>query len=170
MNIDVEFGDVTLHEPTKEDGAPLNLFVRINPPLDMNSVYCNMLQCSHFSETSIIAKKNDEIIGYVIGYRLPKNPCVYFLWQVGVGSEGRGLGLATRMIQAILARESCKGVTELQTTVTPSNEPSRRLFASFARKEGAEISEEPYFSSEQLGGKEAEHMFRIRPLATPQAS
>ena len=168
MKIDTEINGITLHEPSKEDGAALNLFVRLNPPLDMNSVYCSVLQCHHFSETCVLAKKDDEIVGYVTGYRQPKHPEVFFLWQVGVGKEGRGVGLATRMIQAILARESCRGVTELQTTITPSNQPSRQLFAGFARKEGADISEEPaYFSREQLGDHEAESLFRIGPLSTP---
>ncbi len=168
MNIDAEFNGITLHEPTKDDGAPLALFVRINPPLDMNSVYCNVLQCTHFSETCVVAKKDGQIVGYVTGYRQPKNPNVFFLWQVGVGQEGRGMGLATRMMQAILARESCRGVTELQTTITKSNEPSRKLFAGFARKEGADIKEEEaYFNREQLGDHEAESLFRIGPLSTP---
>jgi len=170
MNIDDEFNGITLREPTKEDGAPLNLFVRLNPPLDMNSVYCNVLSCHHFSETCIIAEKDGEIVGYITGYRTPKDPSVYFLWQVGVGKEGRGHGLAGRMIKAILARESCRGVTELNTTVTASNQPSRHLFKKFAESEGAEMKEEPeFFSYEVLGGHEAESLFRIKPLSTPKS-
>jgi len=168
MNIDDEFSGIILHEPRKEDGAPLNTFIRTSPPLDMNSVYCNVLQCTHFSETCVIARKDDQIIGYVTGHRLPKEPEVFFLWQVGVAKEGRGHGLATRMIQAILKRESCRGVTTLQTTITPSNIPSRKLFHGFAQKEGAEIHEEPaFFTREMLGDHEAEALFKIGPLSTP---
>lgn len=169
MKIDDEFNGIILHEPTKEDGDPLNLFIRVNPPLDMNSTYCNVLSCHHFSETCIVAKKDGRIIGYVTGYRLPKDPSVYFLWQVGVGEEGRGQGLAGRMIQAILSRESCRGVKELQTTVTKSNQPSRKMFAGFAKREGAEMTEEEdFFSSEVLGGHDAESLFHITPLSTPK--
>lgn len=169
MKIDDEFDGITLREPTREDGAPLNLFVRVNPPLDMNSVYCNVLSCHHFSETCILAEKDGEIVGYVTGYRTPRDPSVYFLWQVGVGKEGRGHGLAVRMTQAILARESCRGVKELNTTVTQSNQASRRMFAKFAEKEGAGITEEEiYFSQEVLGGHDAESLLRIAPLSTPK--
>lgn len=170
MKIDDEFDGITLREPTAEDGARLNTFVRITPPLDMNSCYCNVLQCDHFSETCILAEKDGELVGYVTGYRKPKEPNVFFLWQVGVGKEGRGHGLATTMIQAILARESCRGVTELNTTITTSNEPSRRLFAGFAKKEGAEMIEhENHFTSEMLDGHAAESLFRIGPLSTPKS-
>ncbi len=169
MKIDEEIDGIILREPVKEDGARLNLFVRINPPLDMNSVYCNVLSCHHFSETCVLAEKDGEIVGYVTGYRTPKEPDVFFLWQVGVGREGRGHGLAARMIQAILRRESCRGVKELHTTVTKSNQASRHLFAKFAKSEEAEMKEdEAFFSREVLGDHEAESLFRIGPLTTPQ--
>lgn len=169
MKIDTEVNGITLRPPTREDGAPLNLFVRINPPLDMNSVYCNVLQCTHFADTCVIAEKDGDIVGYVTGYRMPASPEVYFLWQVGVGRDGRGQGLGTRMIQAILARDACCGVTELNTTITPSNEASRHMFASFARAEGADMHEEKaHFSREVLAGHEAESLFRIGPLSTPR--
>jgi len=169
MNIDSEFNDIVLRPPVREDGVRLNLFVRINPPLDMNSVYCNVLQCTHFADTCVLAERDGGIIGYVTGYRMPARPEVYFLWQVGVGVEGRGQGLGTRMIQAILARDVCRGMTELHTTITPSNEASRRMFASFARAEGAEMrEEEAYFPRDVLGDHEAESLFRIGPLSTPR--
>lgn len=168
MHIDLEFDGFTLRKPTRKDGIGLHMLVRLNPPLDMNSAYCNVLQCDHFADTCIVAEKEGELVGYVTGYRKPRTPHVYFLWQVGVSPAGRGHGLATRMIQAILSREFCRGVTELQTTVTPSNVASRRLFARLAEREGAEMNEEPdHFSASMLGGKESESLFRIAPLSTP---
>lgn len=167
--IDAEFNGITLRMPTKDDGAALHRLVELNPPLDTNSVYCNVLQCAHFSDTSIVAEKDGELVGYVTGYLLPRDPGVYFLWQVGVSSAGRGHGLATRMIQAILGRDFCRNVRELNTTITKTNEVSRRLFRSLAEKENAEITEEvDYFSEENLGGHPAESLFRLRPLSTPK--
>lgn len=166
---EAELGGIGLRKPTVEDGAPLHALVRACEPLDRNSVYCNLLQCTHFADTCIVAEKEGELVGFVSGYRVPGAAYVYFLWQVGVAEAGRGHGLAKRMIQTILAREDCRGVTELQTTITPSNEPSRRLFASFAEAEGAGMEESEHFTSEHFGGSahEAEHLFRIRPLRTP---
>lgn len=168
MAIDAEFDGITLRPPEKQDGAALHTLVRINPPLDMNSVYCNVLQCTHFPDTCIVAEKDRELIGFVTGYRLPAWPHVYFIWQMAVSREGRGHGLAGKMIQAVLAREYCRGVTEINTTITRTNRASRAVFARLAEVEGAEISEtEGFFSSEVLGGHAAESLFRIRPLSTP---
>lgn len=169
MTIDAEFDGITLRLPAREDGAALHTLVRLNPPLDMNSVYCNVLQCTHFSDTCILAEKEGRLIGYVTGYLMPGDPEIYFLWQVGVSPEGRGHGLAVKMIQAILARDFCRNVRELNTTITRTNEASRRLFQSLAEKENAEITEEEnYFPEEVLGGHKAESLFRIRPLSTPK--
>lgn len=170
MTIDAEFDGITLRKPRKEDGPALHLLVRLNPPLDMNSVYCNVLQCSHFADTCIVAEKDGGLVGYVTGYLMPTDRTIYFLWQVGVSPEGRGHGLAPRMIQAILARDFCADVKELNTTVTPSNKASRAMFAKFAKLEGAEMTEEEnYYPSEVLDGHEQESLFRIRPLSTPQS-
>lgn len=167
--IDAQFDGITLRKPTAEDGAPLHALVRECKPLDENSTYCNLLQCTHFADTCIVAEKAGGLVGFVSGYRKPREPHIYFLWQVGVAEAGRGHGLAKRMIQAILAREDCSGVTELNTTVTPSNQPSRKLFAALAEAESAEMTEHDYFTAEHFGGSghEPEYLFRIRPLDTP---
>lgn len=169
--VDTELAAITLRKPMADDGAPLHRLVHACKPLDENSVYCNLLQCTHFADTCIVAEKEGQLVGFVTGYRIPKRPHIYFLWQVGVAAAGRGHGLATRMIQAILSREDCRGVIELNTTVTPSNTPSRKLFAALAQAEGAEISEHDHFSAAQFGANrhEPEPLFRIHPLSSPPA-
>ena len=164
--------EITPREPTSEDGAELHALVRTCKPLDENSLYCNLLQCSDFSETCCVAEMDGRMVGFVTGYRPPKEENVYFLWQVGVHPDAAGHGLARRMIQDILARPACAGVTTLHTTITRSNEPSRALFASLARHEGAEMKEEEYFTAEHFGdsGHEPEYLFRIGPLSSPPAA
>lgn len=164
-----EFDEIKLRKPSVEDGAALHALVRECKPLDENSIYCNLLQCTHFADTCIVAEKAGRLVGFVTGYRMPAAPEIYFLWQVGVSADGRGHGLGRRMIQGILAREACRGVTELNTTITRSNEASRALFAALARAEGGQLSEHEYFTAEHFGGSghESEYLFRIRPLSSP---
>lgn len=160
---------IVLREPESTDGARLHKLVAECKPLDPNSVYCNLLQCSHFSRTCCVAEKDGSMIGFVSGYLHPKEEGVYFLWQVGVHPDASGHGLGKRMMKHILVREICTGVHTLQTTITKSNEPSRGLFASFAKSEGAKMEEEPYFTEEHFAdtGHEPEYLFRISPLSTP---
>ncbi|WP_440996362.1 diaminobutyrate acetyltransferase [Arhodomonas sp. SL1] len=169
MSTTTDSQEITLRQPTAEDGAPLHALVRECKPLDENSVYCNLLQCTHFADTCIVAEKGGRLVGFVTGYRMPRDPSIYFLWQVGVAAGGRGHGLGRRMIQSILSRDSCRGVTELNTTITRSNTASRALFAAVAEAEGAQMSEHEYFTAEHFGGAghEAEYLFRIAPLSSP---
>jgi len=59
------------------------------PPLDRNSLYCNLLQCSHFAATCALARHDDTTVGFVSGYRPPSDPGVLFIWQVAVDSTAR---------------------------------------------------------------------------------
>lgn len=169
--VDAELDGITLRKPTAEDGLALHELVHACRPLDENSRYCNLLQCTHFADTCIVAEMEGRLVGFVSGYRMPRQPHVYFLWQVGVAAAGRGRGLALRMIRTLLAREDCRGVTELHTTVTPSNQPSRRLFAALAEAEGAELREQAFLTADHFGGSdhEPEPLLRIAPLRTPPA-
>ena len=170
--IDARFDGITLRKPTVEDGAEFHALVRECKPLDENSVYCNLLQCTDFADTCMVAEKDGRLVGLLSGYLKPAEPQVYFLWQVGVSEAARGHGLALKMVQAVLARDFCRNVRELQCTITRSNEPSRALFRAVAEAEGASVTEEDYFLERHFGdgGHEAEYLFHIHPLKTPKAT
>src|SRR5690554_1490259 len=135
---------ITLRKPTKDDGFRLHQLVAACPPLDPNSIYCNLLQCSHFAET-------------------------VFVWQVAVHEKGRGQGLAKRMLKEIVGRDACNNVTHLETTITEDNEASWALFRSFARDLGAELTYHEHFEKEtHFGGKhDSEFLLRIGPFTKP---
>lgn len=160
---------IRLRAPDENDGAAVHRLVKRCPPLDRNSRYCNLLQVTHFRDTSIVAEANGRLVGFVTGYRVPSREHVLFIWQVGVCPEGRGRGLAGKMLRSLIARTP--GVTHLETTVTPSNDASRSTFQSFADDAGAPIVDTPMFTRERHfdGAHEDEVMLRIGPLE-PNAS
>lgn len=162
--------DLILREPALEDGSRLNGFVRQLHPLARNSVYCNLLQCTHFSETTVVAELDGELIGFVTGFLHPKKPRTYFLWQVGVHERGRGKRLPLRMIQSVLARPACRDVLTLEATVSAGNTASQRLFQSLARAEGAQYHvTHDYIAAHHFGADnpDPEELFTIEPLSTP---
>ena len=138
------------------------------PPLDTNSVYCNLLQCSHFAETAIIAKSEGAAFGFTSGYRVPARPEVLFVWQVAVSKKARGQGLASRLLQAQLDSEACQGVRFIETTITKDNDASRALFRAFAKKNGGVVEEFPHFDKLQhfQGKHDSEFLIRIGPFAS----
>src|SRR5690606_42164986 len=74
--------------PTRRS-SDLELVARCQP-LDTNSVYCNLLQCSDFADTAIAAEDaNGQLVGFISGYRPPSRPDTLFVWQVAVDASMR---------------------------------------------------------------------------------
>ena len=159
--------DINIQHPTAEDGFAVNQLIAESPPLDTNSVYCNLLQCEHFAGTSVIAKAGDDVMGFISGYRIPARPEVLFVWQVVVSSRGRGQGLASRMLQALLDAEACREVTHIETTITSDNEASWALFRKLADKLQAPTHSVVMFDhATHFGGQhDSEQLLRIGPFS-----
>jgi L-2,4-diaminobutyric acid acetyltransferase len=70
------------------------------------------------------------------------------------------------MLKAIVARDACKDVTHMETTITEDNEASWALFRSFARDMGAELTYHEHFEKDtHFGGKhDSEFLLRIGPF------
>ncbi|RUO25488.1 diaminobutyrate acetyltransferase [Aliidiomarina minuta] len=158
--------NIKLKIPDPEDGLALNELVEQNPPLDPNSLYCNLLQTSHFAKTAVAAEHEGSLVGFVSGYIKPEQPDTYFLWQVVVGEAARGQGLAKRMVQHLFDRDFFKSVKWLETTITPDNEASQKLFKSLARDWDAGIETKVMFDRERhFGGHHnSEELYRIGPI------
>lgn len=152
--------------PRDTDGMAVHRLIAACPPLDVNSAYCNLLQCAHFAPTSVIAELDGATVGFISGYRVPQRPRTLFIWQVAVGEEGRGQGLAGRMLAAILDRDGNDDIGYLETTITRDNAASWALFEGLARKRGAELRQEVMFDRELHFERshDTEMLVRIGPL------
>jgi len=161
---------ITIRAPRLEDGAHMYALIKACPPLDVNSAYAYFLVCDHFKDTSVVAEMDGKLVGCISAYRRPDDPDALFVWQVAVHSDGRGKGLARRMLDAVADREASAGATRMETTISPSNTASRRLFASWASSRELELKEESYLEPDHFTaagddeGHEAECLFRIGPL------
>jgi L-2,4-diaminobutyric acid acetyltransferase len=155
-------------QPCSEDGPRISRLIADSPPLDTNSAYCNLLQCSDFAGTCIVAERDGSIVGWISAYRPPSAPERLFVWQVAVDPSARGEGLGGRMLDALLARPAAAGATMLTTTITVENTASWRLFVAFARRHGAELTKAPRFERDlHFGGAhDTEWEARIAPLPT----
>jgi L-2,4-diaminobutyric acid acetyltransferase len=160
-------GALLLRTPVAADGSALNSLVSKCPPLDPNSVYCNLLHCTHFAGTSVAAQAHDGLAGFISAYLVPSRTDTLFVWQVAVAPDFRGQGLATRMMHTLLARQACARVRYVETTVTDTNLASLSLFAAFAKKHKAELTSTPHFDKDLHfnGRHESERLLRIGPLA-----
>lgn len=155
-------GHIDLRQPTLDDGKHLWTLARDSKVLDLNTSYAYLLWARDFARTSVIATLDGAPVGFVSGYMRPDAPDTLMIWQVAVDSAARGHGLAGRMLDELAART---GAARLETTITADNEPSQRLFASFAKRHGADCSHTPLFRPEDYpDGHDTEHLYEIAPL------
>lgn len=157
---------LVLRSPVAEDGPAVTALIAGSPPLDPNSAYCNLLQCSDFADTCVVAESGGRIVGWISGYRPPSHPEHIFVWQVAVDRSARGLGLGGRMLDELIARPAAKGATALTTTVTETNQASWGLFEAFARRHGALLTKSPRFERDAhfAGAHDTEWQASIGPL------
>lgn len=164
-----------LRPPTVDDGRAVHDLISQCPPLDRNSLYCNLLQCTHFASTCVLAEAVENsghsgrgaVAGFISAYLHPERPDTLFVWQVAVAPSARGAGLARRMLLELLCRPECAHTTELETTITPGNQPSWALFEALARDLGAAWSSVPMFDRDRHldGAHESEMLVTIGPFA-----
>lgn len=154
--------------PRAEDGPAIWRMIEASGALDTNSLYCNLLQCTDFAGTCVLAERAGVPLGWMSAYVPPARPDTLFVWQVCTAPEARGQGLARRMIGSVLARPDCRDLRHLECTITRANAPSWGLFRSLARQLRAPIASELHFSREtHLGGRhDSEMRVTIGPFQT----
>ncbi|MFD8372671.1 diaminobutyrate acetyltransferase [Streptomyces sp. NPDC059688] len=160
--------DLLIDRPAMTDGATLWRLAKDSKTLDLNSSYSYLLWCRDFAGTSAVARGADgEPVGFITGYVRPDRPRTLLVWQVAVDSAHRGHGIAAALLDGLTARLTAeRGITEVETTITPGNTASERLFTSFAARHGAQVDREVLFGADLFpdGPHDPEVLYRIGPL------
>ncbi|MEU6807463.1 diaminobutyrate acetyltransferase [Streptomyces sp. NPDC046831] len=156
-----------METPTVRDGAAAWRMARDSQVLDVNSAYSYLLWFRDFARTSVVASEPDGVpVGFVTGFRRPEQHDTLVVWQIAVDRGQRGRGIASAMLDHLTARLRARGVLRwLETTVSPDNAASRRLFRAFAERHAAALEREELFPAELFPDThEAEDLYRIGPL------
>jgi L-2,4-diaminobutyric acid acetyltransferase len=165
-------GTVIFRKPVREDGAEIWDLIRDCKPLDENSMYANLLQADHFRDTCVVAELGGHIVGWISAYLLPSDADTVFVWQVAVSKDARGMGLGTRMLDALMMREETQTSRRMRTTITLDNDASWALFRKFAGSKDAYLSHEAHFTRDThfQGEHATEHMVTITFRETMQSA
>lgn len=158
--------ETVFRKPEKTDGMRVHQLVQQCPPLDPNSSYCNLLQCTHFADTCIIAERDQRVAGFISGYIKPNSNDTLFIWQVAVSESYRGCGLASQMLTHLLGRERNQDIRFIETTVTEDNAGSWALFEKLATSLRAPLKRSSYFDQyDHFHGQHASELLaRIGPF------
>ena len=133
--------------------------------LDVNSPYFYLTLANQLADTCIVARSDNTVVGFIVGFRPPRMPDTLFVWQITTSNNHRRKGLGRGMLRALMDLLAGDGVRYLEATVTPSNEASMRMFRSFAEAYDAPCSQsELYPNSLFPDGHEAEHLLRMGPF------
>jgi L-2,4-diaminobutyric acid acetyltransferase len=154
---------LTIGHPEVADGVACWRLAEATGVLDLNSRYAYLLWCRDFAATSVVARHDGNVVGFVTGFRRPEEPSTLVVWQVGVDAEVRGRGVAAAMLDVLFDR--VPGVDHLEATVTPDNAGSIALFSRFAERRAVPVRHSELFGAELLGdGHAPEILFRIGPV------
>lgn len=153
---------IVLRQPKRRDGADLHDLIARCPPLDLNSRYAYLLLCEHHGATCIVAEAGGELVGAITAYMRPAisaaQPDTLFIWQVAVAPNMQGQRLGSRMLDQLTARCALTHrFHKIETTISPSNIGSHKLFDSYAKRNNIGIAAKPYFVAGDFGdGKHEE--------------
>jgi len=156
--------NIGFSNPMREDAPYIYELIKRSPPLDLNSRYAYMLIATHFANTSVVAKVDSRIVGVVSAYALPNSAQTLFIWQVAVDDSMRGQGLAKRLIEQALTHSP--QARWIETTITPSNGASQKLFKSVASMLESPIEVSSFLPKSLFGNDahEDEELYRIGPF------
>lgn len=157
---------VKFRSPTVHDGHAVTALIKSSPPLDNNSAYCNLLQCTHFAQTCVIAESDGHILGWLSAYIPPNELDRVFVWQLAVHPEARGKRLAQYLLATLFNRQALANVRYLITTITQDNQASWSVFERFAKSHQLHLDKTPCFEKEPHfnGVHETEFLAKIGPF------
>ncbi len=155
---------LTIEKPTLHDAMAMHHLAEESGALDVNSRYAYLLCARLFRGSCRVARSpQGKVLGFVTGIVDPESRDTLFVWQVAVHRSARGRQLGAKMITEIA---DALQVRFVEATVTPSNEPSSRMFTKIADLLNADIQRTTGFPPELFLPEphEAEALVRVGPI------
>jgi ribosomal protein S18 acetylase RimI-like enzyme len=78
----------------------------------------------HFHATSLIAERDSELLGFLIGFHSASAPHRAYIHFVGVAPAARGTGLARQLYETFFAASIQDGCTTVSAITSPMNTAS----------------------------------------------
>lgn len=160
--------DDTIHlsRPDQTDGERMWQLAK-QTTLDNNSVYKYIMMTHYFVDTCVVAKYNQELVGFITAFIPPKQPDTVFVWQIGVSQNHHGEGIGSCLLEELFNQVKTKGIKYLEATITPSNQASQALFKKFANHHKTNCNIQTFFTRDLFPDHdpyEEELKFKIGPI------
>jgi len=112
-----------------------------------------------YRKTFLVAVENDQVLGYVLVSPTGFDPERGLVIAIGVKRDAQNRGIGRALMERVLAESEALGMSDVELTVDPDNEPARRLYESLGFHQVGEVHEH-YFG-------EGEHRFRLHKRLVP---
>jgi L-2,4-diaminobutyric acid acetyltransferase len=112
----------------EKDFLDVYKFVSDCKPLENYSEHFYKIILRYFRNTCLLAKINEEIVGFVYCFKSQVDKNKLFLWQIGVSSKYRNKKIAKKLIDRIEIIAKDIGCKIIELTVDPENIPSQNFF------------------------------------------
>ena len=119
---------VTICKAEENDFLNIYKFVSKCKPLESYSEHFYKIMLRYFGNSCFVAKFNDEIVGFVMGFRSQVDKEKIFLWQIGVFSYYRGKEVSKMLLDDFEKAGKNLGCKRIEVTVDPDNIASQKLF------------------------------------------
>jgi L-2,4-diaminobutyric acid acetyltransferase len=103
-------------------------FVSKCKPLENYSEHFYKIMLRYFSNSCFIAEFNNEIVGFVMGFRSQVDINKFFLWQIGIFSKYREKEVGKKLLDNVEEAAKKLDCNYVELTVDPENIPSYRFF------------------------------------------
>lgn len=151
--------------PVPEDGPAVWKLVENTAGLDSNSIYYYTLWFRDFANGSLVATVDDELVGFLTGYRRPDEPDTYFVWQTAVNPRHGIPFLGVKLFQAVADQQVANGARYVEATVSAENKAIIMVLKQFAKKHSAHIETRVLFPSSLFADSHHDEiLYRIGPL------
>jgi L-2,4-diaminobutyric acid acetyltransferase len=141
--------------PVPEDGPAVWQLVENTPGLDSNSVYYYTLWFRDFTDGSLVATVDDELVGFL----------TYFVWQTAVNPRHGIPFLGVKLFQAAADEQVSKGARYVEATVSAENKAIIMVLKQFAKKHSAQVETRLLFPADLFADSHHDEvLYRIGPL------
>ncbi len=152
---------VTLRPCISSDVEAVVRFVESCPPLDLHSSFTYWVILEYWGEMCFVASDNERMVGYVSAIGSGRDNRTFYIWQIGVSSDFRSVGLAQRLISAVVDAARRRGYREMQVSIAPDNDLSLRAFQRFALSLGNPLKRCGEVSLEDGGSPVREDLYAL---------
>nr|WP_163502630.1 GNAT family N-acetyltransferase [Halomonas socia] len=125
--------------PSLEDAHEIYQLAKSTDQLDRYPEYFYLLWCRDFKGTSLIAKKDHVLAGFIIGYIRPEDPATLLIWQQAMSPKILNRGTGVRMLYYLTKKCVSNGTRFIEATIDPKNQPAERTLLGISKKFNTKI-------------------------------